>query len=243
MAEHAERTSRLAAAADVRRRGDTIRFRRQVATAALGVVLIGAVGVGVSAVGLNRAGQPIPIGPAGPTATSVAPSGPPDAGPTGSPDAGPTGSADADDPLLSGQRQVAIVRTEAFESAVSLLDEGRLAEVDGVEGRRLFVIVPQGQDTFRVRTAEANPDGTDTCWQVVSSGTNPLTVGAAACSVDDPRQRFTIAPVQGQGDGSVYAISSDSAYLQHSSTRGLILEELGDATLTTFFRFVDNGPA
>lgn len=242
MAEHAERTGRLAAAADIRRRGDTIRRRRHVTSAALSVVLIGVVGAGVAAVGFNRAAQPLPIGPAGPTPTEVARTGSPDTSPDASPDASPSGDpASSDDPLLSGQRQVAIVRTDAFESAVSLLDEGRLAEVDGVEGRRLFVIEPQDQNTFLVRAAEPNPDGSDACWQVVSSGSDPLTVGAAVCSADDPRQRFDIAAVEGQD--SVYAISSNSAYLQNSSTRGLILEELGDATLTTFFRLVDNGSA
>ncbi|WP_326552784.1 hypothetical protein [Micromonospora sp. NBC_01813] len=248
MAEHAERTGRLAAAADIRRRGDTIRRRRHVTSAALSVVLIGVVGAGVAAIQFNRAAQPLPIGPAGPTSTVVAPTGSPDVSPDSSPNASPDGSpigvpASSDDPLVSGQRQVAIVRTDAFESAVSLLDEGRLGEVDGVEGRRLFVIEPQDQNTFLVRAAEPNPDGSDACWQVVSSGSDPLTVGAAVCAADDSRQRFAIAVVEGQGEDSVYAISSNSAYLQNSSTRGLILEELGDATLTTFFRLVDNGSA
>lgn len=241
MAEHAGRTGRLAAAADIRRRGDTLRRRRQVATAAVGVVLIGAIGAGVAAVQANRAAPPLPIGPAGPT-----PTGAPVA-PTGSPSAPPTAPAvgtppTADDPLLSGQRQVAMVRTDGFESAVSLLDEGRLGEVDGVEGRRLFVIEPLDDDSYRIRTADPDPDGSDTCWQVVSAGSAPLTVGAAVCAADEPRQRFEITVVQAQGE-ETYAISSSAAYLQYSSTRGLILEELGDATLTTFFRFVDNGAA
>ncbi|WFE29432.1 hypothetical protein O7623_09685 [Solwaraspora sp. WMMD791] len=248
MAEHAGRTGRLAAAADIRRRGDTLRRRRQVATAAVGVVLIGAVGAGVAAVQANRAAPPLPIGPAGPTPTATpgAPTGSPSASPTGpASDDGsdPTvGTPPGDDPLLSGQRQVAMVRTDGFESAVSLLDEGRLGEVDGVEGRRLFVIEPLDDDSYRIRTADPDPDGSDTCWQVVSAGSAPLTVGAAVCAADEPRQRFEITVVQAQGEDA-YAISSSAAYLQYSSTRGLILEELGDATLTTFFRFVDNGAA
>ncbi|MDG4765244.1 hypothetical protein O7632_14230 [Solwaraspora sp. WMMD406] len=248
MAEHAERTGRISVAADIRRRGDTIRRRRQLATAAFGVLLIGAVGAGAAAVQIDRAAPPLPIGPAGPTPTPiVSPDASQDASP--SPSVGTPSVADPigappvpGDPLLVGDRQIAIVRTEAFESAVSLLDEGRLAEVDGDEGRRLFVIEPQGEGTYQIRTAEPDADGADTCWQVGSSGRDSLVVGAAVCSPDEPRQWFDIAVVREQGDDA-YAISNSGAYLRHSRTSGLIFEELGDATSTAVFRFVDNGPA
>jgi hypothetical protein len=141
--------------------------------------------------------------------------------------------------LLSGQRQVTIVRV-AGAGGLSLLDDGRLAEVDGDEGRQLFVVVPQGQpDTYRIRTAEPGTDPTGTCWEVRSSGSQPLRVEAAPCAQDEPRQQFTVVR-----DGTAtYVISSHSAYLQNSRTRGLILEEAGDAPVTTLFRLVDNGPA
>ncbi|TDC82859.1 hypothetical protein E1193_10360, partial [Micromonospora sp. KC606] len=209
--------------------------------------------------------HPIPVGPAGPTSGPVASPDPVGAssGPTGGtsdsagPSSGPTGGASGPptgmssppagppngDPLLSGQRQVTIVRVDAFEGGLSLLDDGRLGEVDGDEGRQLFVFTPQGPDTYQIRTAEPGTDRTDTCWEVRSSGSQPLRVEAAPCAPDEPRQQFTVVR-DGQHNGApTYAISSHSAFLQSSRTRGLILEELGDAPLTTRFRLVDNGPA
>ncbi|MFY1651144.1 hypothetical protein ACN27J_09635 [Solwaraspora sp. WMMB762] len=243
VARRAGQTGRLAPAADIRRRGETLRRRRRATTAALAVTLVGAVGAGVAAIQSVTAAPQLPVGPAGPTVS--VPSGSPTGAPNGSPTGAPTGAPASvgDDPLLSGDRQVAIVRTDAFESAVSLLDDGPLGEVDGTEGRRLFVIEPAGAGTFRIRAAEPNPDGSDACWQVRPSGSDPLTVVAADCVASEPRQHFSISAVERDGGEPSYAISSASAYLQHSATRGLILEELGDATLTTYFRLVDNGPS
>ncbi|PZG24216.1 hypothetical protein C1I95_00490 [Micromonospora craterilacus] len=136
------------------------------------------------------------------------------------------------------------MRVSDQAAGLALLDDGRLAEVDGDEGRQLFVFAPQGPDTYLIRTAEPGTDDlTDTCWEVRSSGSQPLRVVAAPCAPEEPRQQFSIVR-DGQRNGApTYAISNHSAYLQNSATRGLILEELGDAPLTTRFRFVDNGAA
>ncbi|MGX4654720.1 RICIN domain-containing protein [Micromonospora sp. SCSIO 07396] len=252
LARHAGQTGRLATVAEVRRRGDRRRRQRHVATAAVGVVVLGTLGAGFALARL--AGPPqatVPVGP--PATTSTPPTATPSAGPTprtpatggptpGATDATPQGSATAD-PLRLGQRRYALVRSAAAEGAVSLLDDGRLGEVDGDEGRSLFVFVPQGSGTYLVRTAEPDADGDLACWQVRSSGSQPLTVAGAPCEPTEPRQLFSIT-VDGTADGQrTYAVSNNSAYLQYSSRRGLILEELGDAPLTTVFRFVDNGPA
>ncbi|MFF3856098.1 hypothetical protein [Micromonospora sp. NPDC002575] len=256
---------RVPAAADVRRRGDARRRRRRAASVSLAALAVVALGAGVA---LARAGgppHPLPVGPAGPTSAPTASPGPDRTSPgpertspapersspgpertssgPGGTSGPPTGSSrppagpPAGDPVLSGQRQVTVVRVAASAGGVSLLDDGRLAEVDGDEGRQLFVFAPQG-DTYQIRAAEPGPDGADTCWEVRSSGSEPLRVEAAPCARDEPRQRFTVVR-----DGSAYAISSQSAYLQHSPTRGLILEEAGDAAVTARFRLVDNGPA
>lgn len=126
---------------------------------------------------------------------------------------------------------------------MSLLDDGGLGEVDGEEGRRLFVFVPQKSGHYLVRTAEPDADGDRACWQVQSAGSAPLTVAAAPCVPTEPRQLFSIVVSGSEGGKRTYAISNSSAYLQYSSQRGLILEELGDATLDTVFKFVDNGAA
>jgi len=145
--------------------------------------------------------------------------------------------------VLSGKRQVSIVRVQAFESAVSMLN-GHLTEVDDDSGRQLFVPTPVSRTQYVIKSygrptndpASLEPS----CWQVSRpAGSDPLTVEGAACDTGNPRQRFTITVLADK----TYAIDNASAYLQYSPTRGLILEELGDAPLLSTFRLVDNGPA
>lgn len=168
--------------------------------------------------------------PATPTATPRS---------TGAPSAPSSGTV----PVLSGKREVTIVRVQAFESGLSL-HNGELVEADDDSGRQLFVPTPLGGDAYLIK-AYGRPDGHPanddaSCWQVHHPGnTESLTVEAAACDAANPRQRFTIVA---QGAGA-YAISNESAFLQYSPTKGLILEELGDAPLLSTFRIVDNGPA
>ncbi|MER5457184.1 hypothetical protein ABT008_20580 [Micromonospora sp. NPDC002389] len=260
---------RVHAAAEIRRRGDTRRRRRHVATVTVGVLLVAALGAGTAAIRLAGPPHTIPVGPAGPTpvpatdppevtpgpavidpptGSSSPPTAPSRPGPDGtrpsvtdpsSPASGTSGSPSAGGGgVLSGQRQATVVRVDGI-GGVSLRDEGGLGEVDGDEGHQLFVFVPQGGDTYLVRVAGAG----DTCWESRSSGSSPLRVVGAACDPDAPRQRFSIVRDGERGGAPTYAISNHSAFLQHSPTRGLILEELGDASLTTYFRLVDNGAA
>ncbi|WP_067501090.1 hypothetical protein [Actinoplanes sp. TFC3] len=154
-------------------------------------------------------------------------------------------AAPAPNPVLQGKRQVAIVRAEAFEGALSLLDNGRLGEVDGDEGHTLFVLAPLGGDKYLIRTA--TPDtatgGEPSCWKVHNPHTTAsLTVRKAACDTRSSAQRFTVKAVKKAGT-TTYAISNGSAYLQYFANSGLILEELGDAPLVSTFKIVDNGPA
>ncbi|TDC65249.1 hypothetical protein E1258_06105 [Micromonospora sp. KC207] len=238
---------RIPSAADVRRRGDARRRRRRAASVSLAALAVVALGAGVALARVGGTPHTIPVDPAGPTSGLVASPGPtrPSPGLTGGTSNPPTGSSSpsagppSGDPLLSGLRQVTVVRVAASAGGLSLLDDGRLAEVDGDEGRQLFVFAPQGPDTYQIRTAEPGADLTDTCWEVRSSGSQPLRVEAAPCAQNEPRQQFTVV----RDGGSAYAISSHSAYLQNSRTRGLILEEAGDAVVTARFRLVDNGPA
>lgn len=154
-----------------------------------------------------------------------------------------TPTAGTTDPVLSGKREVTIVRVQAFESGLSLLN-GQLVEVDDDSGRQLFVPTPLGGDTYLIK-AYASPNGhpaadEPACWQVHNPHTTePLTVQGAVCDAANPNQRFTIT-AKGK---RTYAISNASAFLQYSPSSGLILEELGDAPLRSTYRFVDNGPA
>ncbi|GIJ40295.1 hypothetical protein [Micromonospora andamanensis] len=233
------RQGKVPPAVDIRGRGDARRRRRRAASAALGVVLIGLLGAGAVLARPSGGPDSLPVGPAGPTAAPATGSASPDLAATSGPPDGSSGG----DPLLSGLRQVTIVRAAEQGGGLSLLDDDRLAEVDGDEGRQLFVITPQGPDIYLIRAAERGDEPTDACWEVRSSGSQPLRVVAAACAPDEPRQQFTVVRDGQRGGQPTYAISSNSAYLQNSPTRGLIVEELGDAPLTTRFRLVDNGAA
>jgi hypothetical protein len=145
--------------------------------------------------------------------------------------------------VLSGKREVTIVRVQAFESGLSL-DIGELVEADDDSGRQLFVPTPLGGDVYLIKAYD-RPNGhpandEPSCWQVHNPGTTEsLTVEGAVCDAANPGQRFTITA----GGGGAYAISNESAFLQYSPTSGLILEELGDAPLLSTFRIIDNGPA
>ncbi|WP_329105365.1 hypothetical protein OG792_32420 [Micromonospora sp. NBC_01699] len=238
IAAHAARTGRLTTvAADIRKRGDARRKRRHVATATLGVALVGVLTTGVA---LARPDNRPYTGPPAAPPASAGPSVSVPVSPSLSPP--PPIPGRATDPVLSGTREVTIVRVQASESAVSL--DGDLVEVDDDSGRQLFVPTPLDGDTYLIK-AYGKPDNHPasdeaSCWQVLNPGTSEsLTVEAAACDADNPGQRFTITA----SGKDAYAISNSSAFLQFSATRGLILEELGDAPPRSTFRFVDNGPA
>ncbi|MFI6780548.1 RICIN domain-containing protein [Micromonospora sp. NPDC050276] len=144
--------------------------------------------------------------------------------------------------MLSGKREVTIVRVQATEGGIAL--DGELTEVDDDSGRQLFVPTPLGGDTYLIKAygkADNHPANDEpACWQVTNPGnTQPLTVEGAVCDTANPAQRFTITP----SGKNTYAISNRSAYLQHSPTKGMILEEVADGPVRSTFRFVDNGPA
>ncbi|WDZ87255.1 hypothetical protein [Micromonospora cathayae] len=147
------------------------------------------------------------------------------------------------DPVLSGTRRVTIVRVGAFESGLSLLDGGRLAEVDDDRGRQVFVPTPLGAGEFLVKSYYGGGTGQPVCWQAYNPGNSqPLVVRGATCRAGDPAQRFVIAPASAGGLRE-YLISNRWAYLRDSARSGLILEELGDAPPFSSFRFNDVGPA
>ncbi|SCF09797.1 hypothetical protein GA0070216_10544 [Micromonospora matsumotoense] len=198
----------------------------------------------------TASGSATPSGVATPSGT-VTPSGtalpadpatsPPTAAPSKS--AGKPAATTSTAPVLSGKREVTIVRVQATESGVSL-DGGELVEVDDDSGRQLFVPTPAGAGKYLIKSygkRDNHPASDDpACWQVVNPANGgSLTVEGAACNSRKPAQLFTIASA---GKGA-YAISNNSAFLQFSPSRGLILEELGDAPLLSTFRLVDNGPA
>ncbi|MDG4771986.1 hypothetical protein [Solwaraspora sp. WMMD792] len=206
-------------------------------------------GIAVLAGAVAACGTTAPAGDATPTSdpdpTTVTGT------PTGSlaPPPEPTAPTGGLPQVLSGTRQVTIVRAEAFESGLSVTDDGRLAEVDGDEGRQLFVAVPLQGRLFLIEsyqgTGGGGPGAGDpVCWRVHNPGDGgSLSVEGAACDAGDPRQRFAIVAAD-TGADDTFMISNRSAYLRTSARSGLILEEQGDGSPTPDgFRFTDNGPA
>ncbi|MFV2101020.1 hypothetical protein [Micromonospora sp. LOL_024] len=174
-----------------------------------------------------------------PAAEVPAASAPAAEAPAGAPAATPSAT-----PLvLSGTRRVTIVRVGAFEAGLSLLDRGRLAEVDDDQGRQVFVPTPLGGAEFLIKSYLGGGTGKPVCWQVHNpNNSRPLFVRGAPCRAKDAAQRFVIAAATGGGPRE-FVISNRWAYLRDSARSGLILEELGDVPPASSFRFNDTGPA
>ncbi|MDG4797960.1 hypothetical protein [Micromonospora sp. WMMD1082] len=208
------------------------------------VATMGACGVATASEG---DGAPAGVGPSGTVPAASAPaSGNPAASAPASGSAvesAPPTASSALSAVLSGTRRVTIVRVDGFESGLSLLDGGRLAEVDDDQGRQVFVPTPLGSQEFLIKSYRGGGAGRPLCWQVHNPGDGrPLVVHGAACRAGDPRQRFVIVPVPTGGDRE-FLIMNRWAYLRTSARSGLILEELGDSPPMNSFRFNDTGPA
>lgn len=142
---------------------------------------------------------------------------------------------------LSGKRKVTIVRKGSFESGVALLKKRGLVERDDDAGRQLFVPTPLGKGRYLVKAYKSGSKAKPTCWQSYQPAeTASLRVRSARCNAKDKKQRFEIVKVKGKGKG--YVFSNQGAYLWQTK-KGFILEEIGDATLDTYFKLVDNGRA
>ncbi|MFY1703611.1 hypothetical protein ACN28G_18040 [Micromonospora sp. WMMA1923] len=150
--------------------------------------------------------------------------------------------AEAVPPVLTGKRWGTIVRVDSFEGGLSLLDGGRLTEVDGDEGRQLFAPTPLGGKKYLIKSYQRGSTS-PLCWRVHNPNTNePLSVRGATCNANDRNQQFVIDPDK-RGDATVYLISNQSAYLRTSASNGLIMEELGDNPPVSYFKINDNGAA
>jgi hypothetical protein len=138
--------------------------------------------------------------------------------------------------VLSGTRAVVIVPVPSFESVLAIDSGGRLGVTDAEAD--LFVFTPVGR-RFQIRTdGIAANTGEPACLRIKSNGSQSLTVVGALCNASDDRQLFDVA-----ADGKNYVISNSSAFLQVDGDGFLIAQELGDASLETSFKLVDNGKA
>ncbi|MFL6114223.1 MAG: hypothetical protein ACJ786_23120 [Catenulispora sp.] len=248
IADHGARTGRLAPAATVRARGDRRRRRRHAATGALGVTLLGALGVAI-ALGQPR-GHARPEQPGLPatasTSATTAPATPSTSKGT-PPSSRPSGPA-----VLSGDRQVHFYvldkGTEVPESLVDVLPDGRVGIGSDFGDRGLFVPRPttSSGDVYQILTAKLRTGGQPLCLAVQANGSKPLTVVTAACDTGASDQLFVLHEQGKDNQGrTMYGIENQAAFLQYDpdGNSGLIAEELGDAPLDSTWVLIDNGPA
>lgn len=145
-------------------------------------------------------------------------------------------------PILNGERQVVIKPVGESESIVGVDGKGRLNYAD-VPEHGLFVLAPHN-GKWLIKTASVDAGGEPSCMGIRNNGSDPLTIVAAACDTSRSGQLFTIAEREDGADGEpAYSIANGDAYFQYFGETGLIAQEIGDATLDTFFTFVDNGPS
>lgn len=111
---------------------------------------------------VTPSGTAVPGEPVTPSATATTPP---------KPTAKPSATAGSAGSVLSGKREVTIVRVQSTESGVAL-DGGTLVEVDDDSGRQLFVPTPTGAGKYLIKSygrRDNHPASDDpACWQVVN---------------------------------------------------------------------------
>ena len=216
LARHGQRTGRLAGAADIRARADRRRKRRYVATGALGVALVGALGVGIAAAQPG----PHPLPPA--ASASVAPD------------------------VFSGHRQVVFEVLDVGQpvaGAVLAVGSGGRLQIGTAGDRALFVPVPAGSGRYLIKTAVLRQAGAALCLTLRTNGSQPLTVVTATCVAKDTKQLFTFKSNGPDEKKRLnYGIAQSGAFLQ-SSGGLLVAQETGGYLSDLTVVPIDQGPS
>ena len=250
LAAHAGRTGRLAPAGDIRARADRRRRRRYAATGALGVVLVGAFGVGIALAQPTAPHQPDP--PAGSSATSA--SAPPSSAPPSSrpPSSTPSSPATTAGSVFSGTRQVYLLPVGS-ESTVGVEESGRLGLSDAFDDRDRFVLTPLGDDKYWIRTATLRVGGEASCVAVQDADGGPGPVVTTACDAAAKNQRFLFRKT-GTAEGKptytirtesdIYLVQDPQGQLSPNGT-GVVATYIGEGTpdIDTPFLLPDQGKA
>ena len=263
IADHGHRTGRLAAASELRARGDRRRRRRYAATGAFGVVLAGALGVGIALARpptdtpsppVASASDPAPASAPPSVIPSAAPStSPPVSRPPSRPPASPSRPASGGG-VLSGDRQVFFFvldkGSEVPESVPAVTSGGRVNITADYGDRALFVPVPKspGSKQFLIKTGKLRSGGEALCLQVQSNGSDPLTLVTKACDTGEKDQSFKFDENgRDNQDRMTYLISVDGLYMRYDPNgpagTGLIVQESGEGDDLTSFVIIDRGKA
>jgi hypothetical protein len=256
IADHARQTGRLGGAADIRARGDRRRRNQQVASGALAVTLLGALGAGVAFGQSGPNSHPAPLAsnaaPA-PSTTAAAPTPTPSATRPSTPSTSaparttaPAGSKTGDAAILAGQRQVYLDLVQDPDGTVAVDAKQRLDLSDAYGDRALFVLVPNGE-RFSIKTGKITVGGEPSCLALKKNGSKPSTIVATGCASGDADQEFRLTFQEKDAEGRrTYTIGVGSSLLTWNryGTDGLIAEVPADAGWEkTTFVLLDQGPA
>ncbi|WP_433355266.1 RICIN domain-containing protein [Micromonospora saelicesensis] len=216
--DEVRRVTILPEAQTLRHRSDRRRRRRTaVGTAGLAVVALAA---GTALVQVRNNVETPGVGPATPVAPPVVPSATASAGPQ---------------EILGGRRQVQIVLPGMRGATLAIDSDGdqvRATTEQGVDGRALWVLRPEG-DRYRIVLAS----GADAICMTVVHDTAPGSVRGRACDAAASTQLFRIDQVP---DGS-YSIFQGKRYVQVVDGTNALVPDLPEG-LTTTYEFLDRGP-
>jgi predicted Ser/Thr protein kinase len=154
--------------------------------------------------------------------------------------------SDANASILRGNRRTLIHLAEFDKDLALDYDSSEAKAGDGTGPRSLFVLVPMGVDyLIKSLRGEGETDDAATCLGVKIIPDRSSTLVAAQCA-GTQATLFSLAPT-GQKDDKgrpTYLIRNEAyGFVQWSAERkAVFVEEVGDATSTTTFSFVDRGP-
>ncbi|RAO36788.1 hypothetical protein PSN13_01702 [Micromonospora saelicesensis] len=216
--DEVRRVTILPEAQTLRHRSDR-RRRRRTAVGAAGLAVV-ALAAGTALVQVRNNVETPGVGPATPVAPPVVPSATASAGPQ---------------EILGGRRQVQIVLPGMRGATLAIDSDGdqvRATTEQGVDGRALWVLRPEG-DRYRIVLAS----GADAICMTVVHDTAPGSVRGRACDAAASTQLFRIDQVP---DGS-YSIFQGKRYVQVVDGTNALVPDLPEG-LTTTYEFLDRGP-
>ena len=154
--------------------------------------------------------------------------------------------ADRNASILRGDRRTLIHFAEIDKDLALDYDWYEAKAGDGTGSRSQFVLVPMGVDyLIKSLRGEGRADDSETCLGVKITPDGPSSLVAASC-VGTKATLFSLVPTGRKDDKGrpTYYIRNDAyGFVQWSTTRNAVfVEEVGDATPTASFSFVDRGP-
>jgi hypothetical protein len=188
------------------------------------------------AVGSTAPGEPSP--------TPAAPSGAPTK-PSATPSSSPLDPAAATAAILRGDRRT-LIHIAEFDKDLSLpYHDYEVGAGDGTGLQSLFVLVPMGVD-FLIKSLRSPKKSEESCLGVKVIPDETASLVAADCFASKATL-FSIAKTghnDDKGRPTFAIINEDYGFVQWDKQKSIVyVQEVGDASPTATFSFVDRGPA